>query len=96
MDHTTTTVVTVTLEDREDGGLFVYSDDLPGLILSGRDKHAICECIAPAIEAILSHKGFQEISVRSTLSLSEALKLESPRKVDMHVQRFIVEFKLAA
>lgn len=56
-------VVSVTMEDREDGGLFVYSEDLPGLILSGPDKDAICNCIAPAIEAIFRHKGYSYVSV---------------------------------
>ena len=90
------TIVTVTLEDRDDGGLFVFSNDLPGLILSGPDKNAICDCIIPAIQAIFEHKGFGEVHVHTETPISDALKLASPRNVDMHVQRFIVEFKKAA
>lgn len=88
-------VVTVTLEDREGGELFVYSDDLPGLILSGTEREAVCECIIPAIEAIYRHQGI-EVSVHTDTRPADALNLKSPRKVDMHVQRFIVEVKRAA
>lgn len=88
-------VVTVILTDREDDGLFVHSDDLPGLILSGKDKHAVCECIPPAIQALYEQRGIM-VDVRGEVPFSSALELKSPRKVDMHVQRFIVEFKRAA
>ena len=97
MDHIEYAVVCVTLEDRDDGGLLVYSDDLPGLILSGPDKHAVCGCIAPAIQALFEHKGLGPVSgVHSAKPLSEVLRLRSPRNVDMHVQQFVVEFKQAA
>lgn len=88
-------VVTVILTDRGDGGLFVHSDDLPGLILAGTDKHAVCDCIPPAIAALYEHAGIT-VSVRSETPFEETLKLKSPRAVDMHVQRFLVEFKQAA
>lgn len=90
------TIVTVTLTDREGGGLRVNSEELPGLILSGADKHDVCECIVPAIAAIFSHKGYADVHVQAETPLAEVLKLASPRNVDMHVQRFIVEFKKAA
>lgn len=47
--------VAIFLDDREEGGLFVYSDDVPGLILSGSDKEAVGRCIVPAIEALRAH-----------------------------------------
>lgn len=90
------TVVTVTLTDREDGGLRVSSEELPGLILSGADRDSVCECIVPAIQAIFQYKGCAEVHVQAETPLSDVLKLASPRNVDMHVQRFIVEFKKAA
>lgn len=95
MQSNTFEVVTVILQDRDDDGLFVYSDDLPGLILAGKDKHAVCECIAPAIKALYEHQGLQ-VEVRSEVPFADALATKSPRKVDMHVQRFIVELKRAA
>jgi len=89
------TVVSVTLEDREDGGLRVFSADLPGLILSGIDKEAVCSNIAPAIQAIFGHQGI-EVRVRSARPLNEVLQSGSPREVDMHVQQFVVEMRAAA
>jgi hypothetical protein len=90
------TIVSVTLEDRDDHGLFVFSNDLPGLILSGADRETVCECIVPAIGAIFRHKGFADVHVSSVTPLSEILKLDSPRSVDLHVQHFLVELKKAA
>jgi len=43
------------LETREDGGLFVWSDDVPGLILSGPDKNAVLEAIGPALAVLLPY-----------------------------------------
>lgn len=52
--------VTVTIERREDGGLYVYSDDLPGFVLSHLDAHAVLADIEPALSVFLSHKfGYQ-------------------------------------
>lgn len=48
--------VTITLEDREDGGLRVYSDDLPGLILSHSDRTKVGSDIVPAIDALIAHR----------------------------------------
>jgi len=89
------TVVTVTLSDREDGGLRVHSDDLPGLILSGPNKHVICEMIAPAIQALFGARG-EDVIVHTPRPLADILKLASPRDVDMHVQQFVIELKRAA
>ncbi len=89
------TVVTVTLLDREDGGLRVFSNDLPGLILSGADRDKVCGLIAPAIQALFNAQGV-DVTVHSAMPLSEVLKAASPRDVDMHVQQFVVEVKAAA
>src|SRR5438270_403102 len=93
MSDVTVTVLTVTLEDRDDGGLRVYSDDLPGLILSGEDKQAVCEAIAPAITAIFSRQGLEGVVVRPATPISEVLKRKSPRELNVHVQhqQFVVE-----
>lgn len=88
-------VVSVTLDDRDDGGLRVYSADLPGLILSGSDKARVFSDIGPAIQAIFHHQGM-DVTVRSARPLSEVMKAEGSRNVDMHVQQFVVEMKLAA
>jgi len=99
MSGVTLTVLTATLEDRAGGGLRVYSEDLPGLILSGSDKHTVLESIAPAIKAIFEHRGIHGVTVRHATPLAEVLKRESPRDMDMHIQhqQFVVEVpKLAA
>jgi len=90
----TFTVVTVTLEDRGDGGLRVFSDTLPGLILSGADKKDVCACIIPAIGAIFEHKGLKVSQIRPSTPIVDVLKRPSPRNMDMHVnhEQFVVEF----
>jgi hypothetical protein len=92
------TVVTVTLADREDGGLRVHSDDLPGLILSGTDRTGVTEKIAPAIKALFEHKGFRVLAVRPARPITEVLRGESPRGMDMrvHHEQFVVELPEAA
>jgi hypothetical protein len=79
-------VVTVTLEDRNDGGLRVYSDDLPGLLLSGPDKQNVCERIAPAIQALFEHKGVRVANVIPSQPIPDVMRQPSPRDLDMHVQ----------
>jgi hypothetical protein len=94
------TVVTVTLEDREDRGLRIYSDDLPGLILSGSDRATVAAAIIPSIEALFRHKGFKAVVVRPTKPVAEVLQSASTRDMDVHVQheqkQFVVELDAAA
>lgn len=85
------TIVSVTLVDREDGGIRVSSHDLPNLMLSGMNKHAICAAIAPAIQAILERKGLEIVSVKPGRPFHEVLKDPSPRELNMHIQQFVVE-----
>jgi hypothetical protein len=85
------TIVSVTLEDRADGGIRVSSRDLPNLMLSGTNKSSICAAIAPAIHAILERKGLKVESVKPGKPFSEVLKDPSPRELDMHIQQFVVE-----
>lgn len=47
------TRITLRLLPREDGGLRIVSDDVPGLILSGADQSAVWRDLGPAIEALL-------------------------------------------
>jgi len=91
------TIVSVTLEDREDGGLRVYSDELPGLILSGSDRNLVGSRIAPAIQALFEYKGFSNVRVRPARPLNDVLQKVSPRNMDMHVhhEQFVVELEAA-
>ena len=94
------TVVTVTLADREDGGLRVFSNDLPGLILSGSERKRVVASIIPAIKALFEHNGYRKVVVRPTKPVSEVLQPGAPRDMDVHVElerkQFIVEVSEAA
>ena len=46
--------VSLTFEKREDGGLRVWSSDVPGFVLSHSDCEAVFADIGPALETILS------------------------------------------
>lgn len=93
----TFSVVTVTLEDRPgDDGLRVYSTDLPGLILSGSDRDAVCDAILPSIKAIFEHRGISDLHIYPARPLSEVLDQDGKRDVAMHIQQFIVEMRRAA
>lgn len=46
--------VIVRFEQREDGGLRAWSDDVPGFVLSHPDASAVLDDVEPALETILS------------------------------------------
>jgi hypothetical protein len=73
MQEATAIRVTVTIERREDGGLYVYSDDLPGFVLSHLDAHAVLADIEPALSVFLSHKFGGEVTIKPSIGLREAL-----------------------
>jgi hypothetical protein len=45
--------VRISFRERDDGGLRIWSDDIPGLILSGADPSAVWRDLGPAIEVLL-------------------------------------------
>lgn len=55
--------LTVTLEIREDGGLRVYSDELPGLILSGENPAKVAADIVPAWTVLANYVYRQGLNV---------------------------------
>jgi hypothetical protein len=65
--------VIVTIERRDDGGLYVYSDDLPGFVLSHFNAHAVLADIEPVLSVFLSRKFGHEVNVRPMVWLREAL-----------------------
>jgi len=81
------TTVCVIIEDREDEGLRVFSDELPGLILSGHDRPAVMNKICPAIAALFKATKGLEVTVRPAKPLSEVLDGKNPQKLDMNVHR---------
>ena len=66
--------VTVTFEQRPDGGLRVWSEDVPGLTLSSRDVEGVIADIPVAIATILSHMLNAKIDVTPLSNLREALE----------------------
>lgn len=63
----------VTLEERPDGGLRVYSDELPGLILSGPVAAKVIRDIEPAARVLMRLPDAAELIVNATLT-----KIASP------------------
>lgn len=63
--------VTVTFEKREDGGLRVWSADVPGLVLSHSNIDAVLEDVKTAIEVILSARLGHPVAARPLLDMSE-------------------------
>lgn len=65
--------ISVTIERREDGGLFVYSDDLPGFVLSHLDAEAVLADIEPALSVFVSHAVKHKVEVKPIVGLRESL-----------------------
>jgi hypothetical protein len=49
--------ITVRFEARDDGGLSVWSDDLPGLHLSHRDAALVIEDVPSALAGLMTDHG---------------------------------------
>lgn len=47
-------VITISISRRLDGGIRVWSDDLPGLVLSGSDPETVMSDVWPAIQVLLT------------------------------------------
>lgn len=95
--------IEVVLEDAGDNGLRVFSEQLPGLILSGTEKMSVTRCILPAIKALLEAKNFTNVTISQTMPFSLALAAPSPRVVDIDVNcseesktLYLVEYAEAA
>jgi hypothetical protein len=98
MSEHTFSIITVTLEDRDDDGLRAYSDDLPGLVLWGADRRVVADAIVPAIKALFEHRGIRNVAVHAARPLEDVLQKRSPRQMDVHVRgtapqrtQFVVE-----
>ena len=48
-------VLTIRVAQRSDGGMLVWSDELPGLVLSGADPAKVGADIFPAIKELRQH-----------------------------------------
>ena len=79
------TAVVVKLLDRRDGGLCVYSDTLPELILSGPNRDEVCAWIQPAIRTIFAQRGNTVTAITASERIVSTMDMLSPRKLDLKV-----------
>ena len=68
------TKLSVTFLRREDGGLRVYSDDVPGFMLSHADPAAVMRDVRPALEFILGAMLNAVVKVAPLHALKEKLR----------------------
>lgn len=66
--------ITVCFESRPDGGLRVFSDEVPGLVLSHTNIDGVLEDVTEAIKVILSHRLKASIDVKPLENIREALE----------------------
>lgn len=63
--------IVVRFEEREDGGLRAYSDDVPGFVLSHSNGELVVADVVPALEGILSAMYGIEVEVDPLESLRD-------------------------
>lgn len=66
--------VTVCFEQRHDGGLRAWSDDVPGLVLSNHDVDGVLADVPTALGVILSHRLDYEVVVEPLSDIRELLE----------------------
>jgi hypothetical protein len=76
--------IVVTLEEREDGGLYAYSDDVPGFVLSHSNRAAVLADVTLALEGILSHMLSERVVVEELYRLREMEPNPSMREYAAH------------
>jgi hypothetical protein len=74
MNNESVVKITVTIEKRDDGGLYIYSDELPGFVLSHRNARAVYRDIEPALSVFLSQKLDRTLAVKPLVGIREALE----------------------
>jgi hypothetical protein len=73
MSHDQSIKVTVHFERRADGGLRVWSEDLPGLTLSHQDPARVLADVKLAIEGLVTDMLGQRVRVEPLVGIQEAL-----------------------
>lgn len=66
--------LTVCFEQRPDGGLRAWSEDVPGLVLSHTDVDGVLDDVTAALKVILSHRFGAEIDVKPLDDIREILE----------------------
>ncbi len=85
-DETHIRRLTLTLTDREDGGLRISSADVPGMHLSGADPQRVWSMVAPAIMDLMQRN--RGIRVTEVFLPAEEVSTSgpSPREVAAHAR----------
>jgi hypothetical protein len=68
--------ITVHFERRDDGGLSIWSDDLPGLHLSHSNPSLALNDVKLALEGIITDMLGERVSVEPLVGIREALGLD--------------------
>ena len=66
------------VQRRSDGGLRIWSDDVPGLVSSGADEAAVLADVRPALEEILSARLGGKVSVAPLSPLPPEIRSGAP------------------
>jgi hypothetical protein len=66
--------VSVVFQRRDDGGLQVYSDEVPGFVLSGADAHAVFADVIPALTFIFEHNKGLKVEFGPVVDIQEGLE----------------------
>lgn len=72
--------IVVVFERRADGGLRVYSDDVPGFVLSHPDAAAVQADVVPALEGIISEMIGRPVSVKFATGQPATLRSDLERR----------------
>jgi hypothetical protein len=89
---TKTFKLTVCFEARPDGGLRVYSDDVPGLVLSSMDVDGVLEDVTEALKVILSERLKADVEVQPLPNIREALEnngIVAPKSIEPGLREYV-------
>jgi len=80
-------VISVVFETRSDGGLRVYSDDVPGFMLSHTDTSAVYRDVKPALETIIGEMVHSKVSIEPVDKSKSLPWFETHREVRVYEAR---------
>lgn len=88
MNAHTSYKVSVCIEPREDGGIRVWSEDLPELVLSHADRAAVFADIIPALTAILGERFGSPVEIEALEALPTEADANPPNSGSEPTSRF--------
>jgi hypothetical protein len=80
-------ILYVKFENREDGGLRAYCDELPGFILSHANPEAVMNDVVPSLECILGVMYGRPMKVERAHELGQEQELDDLRIPPAHMCR---------